>query len=92
MTEITVRAFCFIDVSDRAQAEFSYRHRVADQRKGFRVDQLVVGEVVDGDVFGAEVQVFGGAVEGIGFLGTVLGAELAKADAVILDKPLGLKP
>ena len=43
-------------------------------------------------MLGNEVQVFGGAVEGKGFLGTVLWAELAKADAVILNKPLGLIP
>ena len=36
----------------------------------------------------AEVQVFGGAVEGIGFLGTVLRAELAKADAMVLNESL----
>ena len=91
-TAKTVNALCFIGISDRAQAEFSYCHSVTNQGKGSCIDQLVVGKVVDGDMLGTEIQVFGSTVEGVGFLRAILWAELAETDAVIFNEPLGLKP
>lgn len=87
-----VSFFRFVDISDSSQPKLPNCHCVANKRKGFAANQLIVGKVVYGDVLGAEVQILRGAVEGIGFFGTVLRSQLAKADAVILYKSFCLKP
>ena len=71
-----VSFFRFVDISDSSQPKLPNRHCVANKRKGFAANQLIVGKVVYGDVLGAEVQILRGAVEGIGFFGTVLRTKL----------------
>ena len=71
-----VSFFRFVDISDSSQPKLPNCHCVANKRKGFAANQLIVGKVVYGDVLGAEVQILRGAIVGKVVYGDVLGAEV----------------
>ena len=75
-----------------AKAESADCHRIADESEHPGCDQLGIGEIADGDVLRAEVEVFGTAEEGISVLGVVLRLEAVELDFVAFHIVSDLHP